>query len=84
MAHGFPEDELKKATLVHPRTLFGLKGHNSFHHLDEGHSIDVGDYRLRPIETPGHSPCHVCLYEADKKILFSGDHVLLEITPKFS
>jgi len=36
------------------------------------------------IETPGHSPGHCCLYEPNKRILFSGDHLLREITPNVS
>jgi glyoxylase-like metal-dependent hydrolase (beta-lactamase superfamily II) len=36
------------------------------------------------IETPGHSPGHCCLYEPNKRILFSGDHLLKEITPNVS
>jgi len=33
------------------------------------------------VETPGHTPGHMCLYDADKKILFCGDHILGTITP---
>ncbi|HXX59053.1 MAG TPA: MBL fold metallo-hydrolase [Dehalococcoidales bacterium] len=43
--------------------------------------ITVGKFKLRVIWTPGHSPGHVCLYDADRRFLFSGDHVLPVITP---
>jgi glyoxylase-like metal-dependent hydrolase (beta-lactamase superfamily II) len=33
------------------------------------------------VATPGHTQGHICLYEEDKKILFSGDHILFDITP---
>jgi glyoxylase-like metal-dependent hydrolase (beta-lactamase superfamily II) len=33
------------------------------------------------IRTPGHSPGHICLYEPRKRLLFSGDHVLYDVTP---
>ena len=33
------------------------------------------------IETPGHSPHHICLYYPSKRILFTGDHILPTITP---
>jgi glyoxylase-like metal-dependent hydrolase (beta-lactamase superfamily II) len=36
---------------------------------------------LRAILTPGHTPGHLCLYDERNKVLFSGDHVLSEITP---
>jgi glyoxylase-like metal-dependent hydrolase (beta-lactamase superfamily II) len=30
--------------------------------------------------TPGHSPSHVCLFEPERRILISGDHVLGRIS----
>jgi glyoxylase-like metal-dependent hydrolase (beta-lactamase superfamily II) len=44
--------------------------------LEDGDIIDLGTSRLRIIHTPGHSPGHVCIYEEEGRILFSGDHVL--------
>jgi glyoxylase-like metal-dependent hydrolase (beta-lactamase superfamily II) len=35
---------------------------------------DLGD--LVVVETPGHAPSHVCLHQAERRILFSGDHLL--------
>jgi glyoxylase-like metal-dependent hydrolase (beta-lactamase superfamily II) len=46
--------------------------------------MEIGDYRFKCIETPGHSPGHTCLYEANKKILVSVDHILFDITPNIS
>jgi glyoxylase-like metal-dependent hydrolase (beta-lactamase superfamily II) len=31
-------------------------------------------------ETPGHAPSHVCLYQPDRRLLISGDHVLGRIS----
>jgi glyoxylase-like metal-dependent hydrolase (beta-lactamase superfamily II) len=47
-------------------------------------TISTGIFDLQVIWTPGHSPGHICLYEKDKKILFTGDHVLPGITPNIS
>jgi glyoxylase-like metal-dependent hydrolase (beta-lactamase superfamily II) len=52
--------------------------------LHHGDRLDVGDYRLEVLHTPGHTAGHVCLYERDKRILFSGDHVLGDITPNIA
>jgi glyoxylase-like metal-dependent hydrolase (beta-lactamase superfamily II) len=39
---------------------------------------DLGTWRT--YETPGHAPSHVCLYQADHRLLISGDHVLGRIS----
>ncbi len=46
-----------------------------------GETITTGYFSFKVLWTPGHSPGHICLYEPDKKILFSGDHILPTITP---
>lgn len=47
----------------------------------EGETFNVGDYSLQSVMTPGHSSGHLCLYEPQRKLLFSGDHILETITP---
>jgi glyoxylase-like metal-dependent hydrolase (beta-lactamase superfamily II) len=50
-------------------------------HLKDGDPVFIGDYMLECLDTPGHTWGHICLYEANKKILFAGDHILGDITP---
>ncbi|MFX1500716.1 MAG: MBL fold metallo-hydrolase [Promethearchaeota archaeon] len=45
------------------------------------HDGDVVFDRLEIIWTPGHSFGHICIYDKQRKILFSGDHILSRITP---
>ena len=52
----------------------------NFKYVSDNDFIEVGDYQFVPILTPGHTPGHVCLYEPNHKILFSGDHILATIT----
>lgn len=52
--------------------------------LNGGETIACGIFNLKVIWTPGHSPGHICLYERNSQILFSGDHVLPVITPNIS
>ena len=52
--------------------------------LHDGDTITNGAFTFRVIWTPGHSSGHICLYEPDKKILLSGDHILPNITPNVS
>ena len=52
--------------------------------LSEGDELNVGDFRLQVIEIPGHSPGHLALWEPDKRYLFSGDHILGDISPNIT
>jgi glyoxylase-like metal-dependent hydrolase (beta-lactamase superfamily II) len=49
--------------------------------LAEGDVLDLGDYRLEVFETPGHCDGHVVFYERETRTLFSGDHLLTDISP---
>src|SRR3954452_6966206 len=35
---------------------------------------DLGEWIVR--ETPGHAPSHVCLFQPERRLLISGDHIL--------
>jgi glyoxylase-like metal-dependent hydrolase (beta-lactamase superfamily II) len=51
----------------------------------QGETNPVGDSgRLQAILTPGHTPGHICVYDRENKLFFSGDHILVEITPHIS
>lgn len=41
--------------------------------LRDGDTLHLGDRQLRVVHTPGHSPGHICLYEAEREYLFTGD-----------
>ena len=82
--NGFPEYELEKALKQHPRWNLDLADAKEFTILREGDSLQVGNYHLKCLETPGHSYGCMCLYDPSKKILFSGDHILGDITPNIS
>lgn len=49
-----------------------------------GETFKAGEFEFEIIWTPGHSPGHICLYEPNHKILFTGDHILPTITPNVS
>ncbi|MEM2146851.1 MAG: MBL fold metallo-hydrolase [Candidatus Jordarchaeaceae archaeon] len=44
--------------------------------VKENDVIDLENFSLRVIETPGHADGEICLYDEDRKILFSGDHII--------
>ncbi|WP_431901125.1 MBL fold metallo-hydrolase [Nonomuraea sp. bgisy101] len=49
--------------------------------LRDGDLIDVPGRVLRAVHTPGHTPGHLCLHLEDAARLFTGDHILPDITP---
>jgi hydroxyacylglutathione hydrolase len=56
--------------------LFGLRGQKSPApnlELHDGDEIEVGQLRFQVLHTPGHTPGHVCFYEAAQGVLFDGD-----------
>ncbi len=42
-------------------------------YLQEGDTIKLGDDELKVIEAPGHSPGHICFYNAKQNFIISGD-----------
>ncbi len=79
--NGMPTEELpglehslraivKHVTPVMPDTIIG-----------DGELISAGPFQFQVLWTPGHSQGHICLYEREKRILISGDHILPVTTP---
>jgi len=79
--HGFPERELQSALRNHPGFRYGSRLDMSLSILKQGDTVEIGEYGFICVETPGHTRGHMCLFEPDRKILFSGDHILGDITP---
>ena len=57
-------------SLVEPDTL-----------LEGAERLSVVGGGLRVVWTPGHSPGHCCFYWPERRLLFSGDHLLPDISP---
>jgi glyoxylase-like metal-dependent hydrolase (beta-lactamase superfamily II) len=51
--------------------------------LTEGATVatDLGEWHV--IETPGHAPSHICLYQPERRLLISGDHLLGRVSLYF-
>ena len=52
--------------------------------LADGEALDVGACVLRTVFVPGHTPGNVMFFVPGKKIMFTGDHVLFDITPNIT
>ena len=51
--------------------------------LEGGEELAPGS-ALWTIHTPGHTPGHLCVHDRERRLLFSGDHVLPVTTPNVS
>ncbi|MFV8187540.1 MULTISPECIES: MBL fold metallo-hydrolase [unclassified Streptomyces] len=89
-AAGAPEEHIAPLRTPRPRTgLPGLSPALPDREIVPGELLDLPGRRLRAIWTPGHTPGHVCLHLEEQHPsqlagngrLFSGDHLLPEITP---
>jgi glyoxylase-like metal-dependent hydrolase (beta-lactamase superfamily II) len=49
--------------------------------LAEGDRIDLGEFTLEVVGTPGHCDDHIIFHERDLGLIFSGDHLLTDISP---
>ena len=78
---GFPGEELRASLQNHPGNKYGSETIVSYIPVRDGAIFEVGEYRLETVATPGHTSGHISLFEPSKKIFFSGDHVLGDITP---
>ena len=58
---------------VYRRILWGWPKPSQGWSVSDGDVIETDRYRLQVIDTPGHSPDHICLYEPDQGWLFTGD-----------
>ena len=47
--------------------------------LRDGDILDLGGRRLEVLHTPGHSPGHMCFWEAERGYLFTGDLVYKDV-----
>ncbi|HEX6350902.1 MAG TPA: MBL fold metallo-hydrolase [Candidatus Dormibacteraeota bacterium] len=82
--HGVPEreaEELKNAS----RSLrdFVMPAEVDLQ-LDGAETLELGGRRLLVDWTPGHSPGHICLFDVEERLLFSGDQLLAEISPNIA
>ncbi len=69
---------------LEPGYKYASKFFTRFTMLKDGQEIKIANYCFRCVETAGHSPGHLCLYEQEKKLLISGDHILGTITPNIT
>lgn len=79
--NGVPDETLPKLQTASLRAVEFVSPATPDVILSGGEIISAGAFNFKVLWTPGHTPGHICLYEPNRKLLFSGDHVLPTITP---
>ncbi len=81
LAEGVPPEILRHFASVGEETDFALGPLPPYRELRSGMQIPSSLGSWDVIETPGHSPSHVCLYQADERLLLLGDLVSRVFAP---
>jgi glyoxylase-like metal-dependent hydrolase (beta-lactamase superfamily II) len=74
-AEGVPEEIIEHFAHVGEETDFALGPLPPFRELGNGMQIPSSIGAWDVLETPGHAPSHICLYQADERLLILGDLV---------
>lgn len=70
--------------IQHPGYKYRPENKCNIKYLKEGDKITCGNYCFEVVETPGHTPGLIGLYDSDNKVYYSGDHILGKITPNIA
>jgi glyoxylase-like metal-dependent hydrolase (beta-lactamase superfamily II) len=74
---GVPEEPLQRYAEARRGQGYGIEEIVEPHRdLLPGTTIDTDLGAWTVIETPGHAPSHVCLFQPERRLLISGDHLL--------
>lgn len=82
---GFPLEILFQADKSNPaRSMAPAPDFPRYHPIANGDVLEAGGYRLRAVMTPGHTPGHLCFWMEEQGVMFTGDHILFDITPNIT
>lgn len=76
VCHEQDQSFLKKPALVSMPLPFEVKPVKSDKFVKDGDEIAVGSMKLNIMHTPGHSQGSICIYEKDRKVIFTGDTLM--------
>lgn len=83
LSEGYPEAQMALQTQNQAITFSPQSGF-PVHLIRDGETLPLEGLTVKAICTPGHTPGHMVLYLPEEKLLFSGDHILFDITPNIS
>lgn len=81
---GVPEDRIPEAAMDIAGLMQLRRLADPDLRLGNGEAVPFGRRGLKVVETPGHTPGHICLRDAEREIILTGDHILPRISPNVS
>ena len=82
---GFPTEILESTYVNNPSIDYGVGAVDGrFVVLKDGDCIQAGPYTLKTIVVPGHTPGNAMFWAEKEQIMFTGDHVLFDISPNIT
>lgn len=81
---GFPRHLIAKLYETNPARSMAPPTGGRYESLEDGQVVETGGYRLQCLLMPGHTPGQMCFWMEEQGILFTGDHVLFDITPNIT
>lgn len=81
---GVPEERVAEAAMT-PRALLDMRQlADPDRVLANAEILPIAGRKWRIMETPGHTPGHICLWDDDSELVLTGDHILPRISPNVS
>ncbi|MDR6438711.1 glyoxylase-like metal-dependent hydrolase (beta-lactamase superfamily II) [Paenarthrobacter nicotinovorans] len=81
---GVPEDRIHEAALDVDGLMHLKMLADADLRVGDGDFVPGTGKKITVVETPGHTPGHICLKYDNRRVVMSGDHVLPRISPNVS
>jgi len=87
--HGMPLSEANEISKAHPAMRLVDVYTNDLQEipwvtLSNDSELDIQGLKFKVLEVPGHTPGQINLYNKEKGIIFTGDHIIDPITPQIT
>ncbi|MCR5371378.1 MAG: MBL fold metallo-hydrolase [Clostridium sp.] len=85
LEEGFPKELLEENQKTNPAMAERLLAlDDRFTPIDDGQELTIGEYTLKTVVVPGHTPGNTMFWMPEQEIMFTGDHILFDITPNIT
>lgn len=81
---GFPEHLMATMRQTNPARSMAPPVGGQYQGLEDGQILEAGGYQITCLWMPGHTPGQMCFWIDQLKTMFTGDHVLFDITPNIT